>query len=82
MKTVKVSGRAKTLMALLKQARQGGLILQAPEGREYVLAEIDDFGDEVERTSKNRRLMKLLEERGTEEGALKLEEVKKQLGLE
>lgn len=82
MKTVKVSGRAKTLMALLKQARRGGLILQAPEGREYVLAEIDDFGDEVERTSKNKGLMKLLEERGTEEGALKLEEVKKQLGLE
>jgi hypothetical protein len=82
MKTVRISGRAKALMALLRQARRGGLILQSPEGREYVLAEIDGFGDEVERTSKIKRLMTLLEERGNEEGALELEEAKKQLGLE
>ena len=82
MKTVRVSGRAKTITALLKRARRGGLILQSLEGRDFILAEIEDFGLEVERTRKNKRLMRLLEERSEEHGTLELEQVKKELGLE
>jgi hypothetical protein len=82
MKTVRVSGRAKTVVALLKRARRGGLILQSPEGRDFVLAEIDDFGLEVERTRKNKHVMKLLKERGEEAATIELEQVKKELGLE
>lgn len=81
MKTVTVSVRAKTLNALLKRARRGGLILRSPDGREFVLAEIDDFNREIELTRKNKRLMKLLDERGKQTKTLGLAEVKAQLGL-
>ncbi len=81
MKTVTVSGRAKTLNALLKRARRGGLILRSPDGREFILAEIDDFNREIELTRKNKRLMKLLDERGKQTKTLGLAEVKAQLGL-
>ncbi len=50
MKTVFVSKRSKSLNALLKQVRRGGLILRAPDGREFILAEIDDFNREIELT--------------------------------
>ncbi len=43
MKTVAVSTRAKTLIDILKQAQKGGgLILRSPEGREFVITEIDE----------------------------------------
>ena len=42
MRTLIISSRARTLKDLLKQAQPGGLILGAPDGREFILAEIDD----------------------------------------
>ncbi|OQX25992.1 MAG: hypothetical protein BWK80_12775 [Desulfobacteraceae bacterium IS3] len=42
MKTVAVSARAKTLINILKQAQKGGLILRSPEGREFVITELDE----------------------------------------
>jgi hypothetical protein len=42
-KTIKISKQAKTVNALLKQARQEGVILRSPDGDEFILAEIDDF---------------------------------------
>ncbi len=42
MKTVAVSAQAKTLINILKQAQKGGLILRSPEGREFVITEIDE----------------------------------------
>lgn len=81
MKTVTVSVRAKTLNALLKRARRGGLILRSPDGHEFILAEIDDFNREIELTRKNERLMKLLDERAKQTKTIGLAEVKAQLGL-
>lgn len=81
MKTVLVSTRAKTLNALLKQAQRGGLILRSPDGREFVLAEIDDFNREIELTRKNRKLMKLLDERGKQTKTYTAAEVRAKLGL-
>ncbi|MBI4771136.1 MAG: hypothetical protein HY784_12180 [Chloroflexi bacterium] len=81
MKTITISARAKTITALLKRARRGGLILRSPEGYEFVLAEIDDFNREIELTRKNKKLMKLLDERGKQTKTLKAAEVRAQLGL-
>lgn len=81
MKTITISARAKTITALLKRARRGGLILRSPEGYEFVLAEIDDFNREIELTRKNKKLMKLLDERGKQTETLKAAEVRAQLGL-
>jgi len=82
MKTIAVSTRAKTLNTLLKRAQRGGLILRSPEGREFILAEIDDFNREIELTRKNDKLMKLLDERGKQTKTIGLAEVKAQLGIE
>ncbi len=81
MKTVLVSKRSKSLNALLKQVRRGGLILRAPDGREFILAEIDDFNREIELTRRNKKLMKLLDERGKQEASVSLAEVKAKLGM-
>jgi hypothetical protein len=81
MKTVTVSTRAKTVRMLLKRAQHGGLILRSPEGSEFILAEIDDFNREIELTRKNKKLMKLLDERGRQTKTLKAAEVRAQLGL-
>ncbi len=81
MKTVNISTRTKTLTTLLKQAQGGGLILRGPGGREFLLAEINDFDREIELTRKNKALMKLLEERGKQTKTLKAAEVRAQLGL-
>jgi len=81
MKTITVSTRAKTVRTLLKRAQRGGLILRSPEGAEFILAEIDDFDREIELTRKNKKLMKLLDERGRQTKTLKAAEVRAQLGL-
>jgi hypothetical protein len=51
------------------------------DGRRFVLAEIDDFAEEVAKTSANEELMRFLEERSKEKGHISLAEVRKQLGL-
>jgi hypothetical protein len=81
MKTVVVSSRTKTLTALLRKAKRGGLILRSPDGHEFILAEIDDFDREIELTRQNKKLMQLLNERGKQTKTLKASEVRAQLGL-
>ena len=81
MKTITVSTRTKTLVALLKRAKRGGLILRSSDGHEFILAEIDDFDREIELTRQNKKLMKLLDERGKQTETLKAAQVRAQLGL-
>ena len=81
MKTVTVSTRTKTLVALLKRAKRGGLILRSPDGHEFILAEIADFNREIELTRQNKKLMKFLDERGKQTETLKVAQVRAQLGL-
>ena len=94
MKTIPISPRAKTVNDLLKQARRHSVILEAADGRRYVLTAMNnwegfdvgnraDFGEETKQTVQNKRLMKfLVERRKTAKGKSKsLEEVEKELGL-
>jgi len=81
MKTVTVSKRAKGINALLQQARRENIVLRAPDGSEFILAEIDDFNREIELTRQNKELMKLLDRRAKQTKTIPLEEVKAQLGL-
>ncbi len=81
MKTVDISSRARSIRALLAQASQKNLILRAPDGREFILAEIDDFNREIELTRQNKALMKLLETRSKPKKQIPLAEARMQLGL-
>ena len=53
--------------------------MQTPDGREFVLAEIDDFGREIALARENMELMKLLDERGREEATVSLAEARRGL---
>lgn len=81
MKTVTVPKRAKSVNALLKAARKTNLILRAPDGTEYILAEIDDFDREIELARRNKRLMKYLERRARQTKTIPLAQVRSELGL-
>jgi len=95
MKTITVSTRSKVLNGLLKMAKQTDLLVQAPDGSQYVLLSIskaeafligdtDDLGEEIETARKNKSLMQFLDERGTKakQGVgIPISEVRRQLGL-
>jgi hypothetical protein len=81
MKTVNISTRSKVLSALIKRAGRENLILRTPDGREFILAELDDFNREVELTRQNKELMKELDRRASQAGIYSLEEVKSELGV-
>ena len=82
MKTVDVNPRSRVLNGLLRQAREQNLVLRTPDGREFVLAEIDDFGREIELTRENKKLMALLDRRGREKATVPLAEAKRRLGCD
>lgn len=81
MKTVTISTRSKAIAALLKRATRENLILRTPDGREFILAELDDFNREIELTRQSKELMQLLEQRAKQPGAVSLGQVKSELGL-
>lgn len=57
------------------------LPLQLPDGREFILAEIDSFAREVQLTRANQPLMDLLAQRRKQSKRASLAEAKKQLGI-
>ena len=76
MKTITLPRISASLRKLLKLAEEEHVILQTPEGQEFVLAEIDDFAEEVKKVRHNKALMRLLEERSKEPGKHSLEQVR------
>lgn len=81
MRTIKVSKQARGINTLLKQARRENLIVRAPDGSEFILAEIGDFNREIELTRQNKKLMKLLDQRAKQTKTIPLGEAKVRLGL-
>jgi hypothetical protein len=67
---------------LLRQAREENLVLRAPDGREFVLAEIDDFSREIELTRENKKLMAFLDRRGRQKATVPLAEARRRLGCD
>ena len=82
MKTIDLSSAAPTLSEVLELAGNENVIVRTPEGREFVVAEIDDFEKGVAATARNPGLAKLLSERSEEKARLSLEEVKRRLAAE
>jgi hypothetical protein len=80
MRRVEVTS-ASTLSELLDLAERENVLLKTPEGREFILAEVDDFEAEVEAVRQNQELMEFLEERSREQKTHSLSEVRKKLSL-
>ena len=81
MKIINVSPHARSIKQLLEQASADNIILRAPDGREFVLAEIDDFNREIELARQSDRLMKFLDELGTQEQTISLSDARTRLGI-
>jgi hypothetical protein len=92
MKPIVVPTRARGINNLLKKARRRSILLESADGERYVLTSVHnwegfevghdaDFGEEVKRTSQNKRLIKFLAERREHtEGPYKsLEEIEQEL---
>ena len=81
MKTIPVSKRSRGINVLLKRARRGNVILRSADGKEFLLAGLDDFDREIELARGNKALMRLLDARARQSQALSLGTVKAQLGV-
>jgi hypothetical protein len=79
MKAIEVSASTPTLTEVLQLASEDNVILKTPEGLQYVLAEIDDFAEEVEAVLQNKALLQLLDERSRETTTYTLSQVREQL---
>jgi hypothetical protein len=79
MKVIDLSACSLTLPEILQLASEENVILTTSDGRQFVVAEIDDFTEEVRLTRHNEALMRLLDERSRETATLSLNEVREQL---
>lgn len=95
MKPIAISARNKAPNNLLRMARNRAIALESADGHRYALTLVDnwegfdvgtdkDFAKEVERTARNKPLMKLLASRKKNAVGKRvaLDEVKKQLGID
>ena len=79
MKAIDLTTLAATLGEVLDLAGRENVIVRTPEGREFVVAEIDDFAQEVAATGANAGLARLLAERSGEPATVSLVEAKRRL---
>ena len=79
MKTIGLTEGALNLEGVLGMASQENVILRMEDGREFVLAEVDNFDREVELTRKNQELMNFLDERSNDQGVFTVEQAREQL---
>jgi hypothetical protein len=80
MKTVDLTA-ASNLSDLLALAAEETILLKTPEGREFVLTELDDFDEEIASIRRNRELLELLDTRSGKSETSSLAEVRRRLGL-
>ena len=81
MKTIELTQESPNLEGILDLAGQDNLILKTSDGREFVLAEVDQFDREIELTRKNEELIKFLDQRSEEEGLFSIQEARERLNL-
>jgi len=82
MRTLALSEKAYTLEHTLTLASQDNLLLETSDGRKFILAEVDDFAEEVALVRQNDELMAFLAERSKETARIPQSQVKVMLGLD
>jgi len=79
MKTIDLQTEKVDLDAVLALARREPVLLLTPDGREFCLAEADDFESEVEALRGSQAFQQFLEERSASRRRIPLEEIEKKL---
>jgi hypothetical protein len=82
MKTIDVEQTAITLPELLRLATEDNLVLRDPNGKEFLLAEMDDFAAEVALVREQPELMAFLQQPSRSSRRYSLNEVRARLGLD
>ncbi len=82
MKTIEVEHAAITLRELLRLASEDNVVLRDADGKEFLVAEMDDFSQEVALVREQPELMAFLQQPSCSSKRLSLSEVRTKLGLE
>ena len=81
MKSIDLTAQPLGIEEILELAVEDNVILRAADGREFVVAEVDEFDREIALVRQNVELMALLAARSSNEKTFPLHEVKRSLGL-
>ena len=81
MKTVDLSTKALTLNEILELAARENVVVKAKDGREYVVAELDDLDEEITLVRQNKELTDFLTERSQDQERFTVDQAKARLGL-
>jgi len=57
------------------------MIINTPQGKQFVLAELDDFELEVEQLKHSKEFMAFLDQRSKERDTTSIEELRRELGI-
>jgi hypothetical protein len=82
MRTIELEKQALGLDAIIKLASKEPVLLLIPEGKEFCLAEADDFEREVETLRGSQAFQRFLEERSACTKRIPLEEIEAEIGEE
>ena len=82
MKTIELTLGTASIHELVELAgRENIIIIKTPGGKQFVLAELDDFELEVEQLKNSKDFMAFLDERSKERGTIPVEELRRDLGI-
>ena len=82
MKTVNLEEEKLDLEAVIQLARQEPVVLLTADGKEFVLAEADDFEQEVETLRSSQTFQRFLAERSQNPRRIPLEEIEAEIEQE
>ena len=82
MKTVNLEKEKLNLKDVINLARREPVLLITPDGKEFCIAEADDFEKEVETLRGSQAFQKFLDERSSCAQRIPLEEIEKELKQE
>ncbi len=81
MKTIELTHDAPSLHELVELADKENIIITTPQGRQFILAELDDFHLEVEQLKNSKEFMAFLDQRSKERGTTSIEQLRQELGI-
>jgi hypothetical protein len=82
MKTIDLQKEKLDLETVIKMARQEPVLLVTPDGKEFCIAEADDFEKEVEALRGSQAFQRFLDDRSASTRRISLEEIEAEIDQE
>ena len=81
MKTIELTLGTASIHELVELAGRENIIINTQGGKQFVLAELDDFELEVEQLKNSKEFMAFLDQRSKQRGTTSIEELRSDLGI-